>query len=85
MFLPTPSTRFDVTHGRCFCLKVEVLDWQGDRPPRGQYLKALKMSSRETDTSILEAVQTFARLVSFYILSSSFLSPKQSNENMFEL
>lgn len=36
---------------------VEVHDWSGDRPPRGQYLEGLKMGSRQSDMSILEPVQ----------------------------
>lgn len=39
-----------------------MVDWSGDRCPRGRYLEALKMNSRHADMSILEAVQTFARL-----------------------
>ena len=55
--------------------EVEVVDWSGDRCPRGRYLEALKMNSRHTDMSILEAVQTFARLAiilsMFEIISKS--------------
>lgn len=40
--------------------KVEVLEWSGERCPRGQYLEDLKMNSRNSDTSILEAVQTLS-------------------------
>ena len=50
--------------------KVEVLDWNGDRCPRGQYLEDLKMHSRDSDVSILEAVQILARLVSFTFFKS---------------
>ena len=69
--------------GHCFPylhadLKVEVLDWNGDRCPRGQYLEDSKMHSRDSDTSILEAVQILARLVSF-----AFFSSTRSKSGMF--
>ncbi|OLQ06047.1 hypothetical protein AK812_SmicGene10710 [Symbiodinium microadriaticum] len=36
---------------------VEVRSWDGDRPPRGKYVKSLKMHARNSDAAILEPVQ----------------------------
>ena len=38
------------------------VDWTSESAPRGRYLESLNMSSRQSDISILEAVQILAFL-----------------------